>query len=158
MSFVFNADEIFAMAEEIEKNGARFYRDAKSKVKDRAARDFLEELAAMEDEHQKVFSAMRTGLMEQDRQSMTFDPANESALYLKALADTRVFFQKTMGLSTLEGIFKAAIQTEKDSIAFYLGMKEFVPPAVGKGRLEDIVKEEMKHIRLLSEKLAATRK
>jgi rubrerythrin len=158
MSFVFNADEIFAMAEEIEKNGARFYRDAKAKVKDRAAKDFLDDLAAMEDEHLKTFSTMRTSLTEQDRKSMTFDPANESALYLNALADTRVFFQKTMGLSSLEEIFKAAIQTEKDSIAFYLGMKELVPASVGRGRLEDIIKEEMRHIRLLSERLAAAKK
>jgi rubrerythrin len=47
-------------------------------------------------------------------------------------------------------ILKSAIEAEKDSIVFYLGMKEGVPEKLGKGRLEAIIKEEMGHIRVLS--------
>jgi rubrerythrin len=158
MSFEFNADEIFAVAEEIERNGAAFYRDAAKRTTDAAARGFLGELAAMEDDHLKTFGEMRQGLTERDRKEMTFDPNEESALYLNALADTRVFFKKPISTGSLEDIYKAAIAAEKDSIAFYLGMKEFVPPASGRARLEDIIKEEMRHIRILSEKLLAFKK
>ncbi len=49
MSFEFNADEVFAVAEDIERNGAVFYRDAARKTKSIAAKEFLEGLAAMED-------------------------------------------------------------------------------------------------------------
>ncbi len=158
MSFEFNADEVFAVAEDIERNGAVFYREAAKKTQDPAAKEFLEELAAMEDQHLKTFAAMRGGLTERERRSMTFDPNDESALYLSALADTRVFFKKPIGTSSLEEIFKAAVLAEKDSIAFYLGMKEVVPGPAGESKLEDIIKEEMRHIRILSERLAASRK
>lgn len=158
MSFEFNADEIFAVAEEIERNGAVFYRDAVKKTNDAPAKKLLGDLAAMEDEHLKTFTAMRESLTERDRKSMTFDPDNESALYLNALADTRVFFKKRMSAASLEDVFKAAILAEKDSIAFYLGMKEVMPGSSGRSRLEDIIREEMKHVRILSERLAASRK
>ena len=158
MSFEFNADEVFAVAEDIERNGAVFYRDAARKTKDAAAKEFLEGLAAMEDDHLKTFAAMRGGLTERERQSTTFDPNDEAALYLGALADTRVFFKKEIGAGSLEEIYMAAVLAEKDSIAFYLGMKEVVSGPAGKAKLEDIIREEMRHIRILSERLAASKK
>jgi rubrerythrin len=158
MSFVFNADEIFEMALEIEKNGEKFYRESARKVKDSEAEDLLTKLADMEIEHQKVFSGMRSALSETDRQAMTFDPNSEAGPYLASLADTKVFFGKDIDTSKLEGIFKAALVAEKDSIAFYLGMKDLVPTGSGKAKLEDIIKEEMRHIRILGERLAALKK
>ena len=47
-------------------------------------------------------------------------------------------------------ILRVAIGLEKDSIIFYLGMKELVPENLGKNRIDKIIKEEMGHIRLLS--------
>ena len=44
---------------------------------------------------------------------------------------------------------------EKDSIAFYLGMKDMVPDDLGKSNMDAIIREEMSHIQLLSEKLTA---
>jgi rubrerythrin len=55
----------------------------------------------------------------------------------------------------LEGILKEAITAEKDSIVFYLGMKELVPETLGKKRIDAIIKEEMSHIKLLSKELVA---
>ncbi len=53
----------------------------------------------------------------------------------------------------MKEILKAAIEAEKESIVFYLGMREAVPGTLGKSRLDDIIKEEMGHIRLLSREL-----
>jgi rubrerythrin len=55
----------------------------------------------------------------------------------------------------MKEILKAAIVAEKDSIAFYLGMKDAVSDNRGKQRIEAIIKEEMQHIRILSKELAA---
>ena len=52
---------------------------------------------------------------------------------------------------------KAAILAEKDSIVFYLGMKDLVPEGLGQSRLDGIIKEEMSHINLLSRRLIATK-
>jgi rubrerythrin len=155
MSFVFNADEIFEMALQIEQNGEKFYRDSAKKVKDSEAQDLLTKLADMEIEHQKVFKGMKLALTAADKKAMTFDPNNEAGLYLASLANTKVFFKKDIDTSKLEGIFKSALAAEKDSIAFYLGMRDLVPVGSGREKIEEIIKEEMRHIRILGERLTA---
>jgi rubrerythrin len=157
MSYDFNADDVFDMAEQIERNGAFFYRRAAADVGDTDAEAFLRDLAAMEDDHEKTFTAMRKQLADGEKASTVFDPQGESASYLKALADTRVFFEKEIDTTSLQAILKAAILAEKDSIVFYLGMKDMVPDDMGKARLDDIIKEEMSHINLLSRRLIATK-
>ena len=155
MMYDFNAEEIFKMAEEIEKNGARFYRNAAENVSESRKKNLLIHLAEMEDEHEKLFSTLRKALTDSDKKETIFDPEDDSTLYLKALADTRVFFQKTLDFSSMEKILKGAIEAEKDSIVFYLGMKKAVPDELGKNRIENIIQEEMGHIRILSKELLA---
>ena len=158
MNYDFNADEILQMAEQIEKNGAAFYRECAENVKDPAAVELLQNLAAMEDEHEKTFAGIRSQLSAQEKESTTFDPNGEAVLYLKALADTKVFFEKSIDTSNMEDILKAAITAEKDSIVFYLGMKDLVPENFGILRIDTIIKEEMAHIKLLSNELVNLKK
>jgi rubrerythrin len=56
MPMPFKVDEIFKMAEQIERNGAKFYRAAAKKIP--AAKQALVELASMEDEHLRTFAAI----------------------------------------------------------------------------------------------------
>ena len=154
----FNADDILQMAEQIERNGAAFYRECAGNVADPAAVELLEKLAAMEDNHEKTFAGIRSQLSAREKESTTFDPSGEAVLYLKALADTKVFFEKSIDTSNMEDILKSAITAEKDSIVFYLGMKDLVPESLGTARVDAIIKEEMAHIKLLSNKLVALKK
>ncbi len=158
MSYDFNADDVFEMAEKIEKNGAVFYRDAAENVEDEAAKQFLLDLAVMEDEHYETFSAMRKELGAKEKAGTVFDPNDEAGQYLKALADTRVFFKKEIDTTSMAEILKAAVLAEKDSIVFYLGMKDLVPEKMGAGRIDAIIKEEMSHINLLSRRLLLEKK
>ena len=158
MAYDFNADEIFEMAEQIERNGASFYRKAAESIDDPAGKKLLLNFAAMEDEHEKTFAALRKDLSEKEKTATTFDPDGEAALYLRALADTRVFFEKKIDTSTMEKILREAILAEKDSIVFYLGMKEMVAEKFGKTKIDAIIKEEMAHIKLLSGKLVALKR
>jgi rubrerythrin len=153
MRYDFNADEVFEMAEQLEKNGEKFYKTAAEAVSDPEHRKLLLKLAGMEVDHQKTFSTMRKELTTAEKSETVFDPESEAALYLKALADTRVFFEKKIDVSSMEKILKAAIEAEKDSIVFYLGMKNAVPHKYGQDRIDAIIKEEMGHIRLLSREL-----
>ncbi len=157
MSYDFNADDVLAMAEQMEINGGKFYRLAAESTSDPANNAFLLELAAMEDQHEKIFKDMRAELSEKEKESTVFDPAGEAGMYLRALADTRVFFEKEIDVTSMKAILKSAITAEKDSIVFYLGMKEAVAESLGKGRIDHIIREEMSHIKLLSGKLAACR-
>jgi len=165
MSYDFSADEIFEMAEQIERNGARFYRKMAENISDKSIRELLLDFAAMEDDHERVFASMRADLSDKEREPRVFDPEDEAALYLRALADLRVFNEKAEDGFVLpedlpeseKGIkvFREAIKQEKDSIVFYLGMKGLVPENLGREKIDSIIKEEMKHIRLLSNKLAS---
>jgi len=153
MSYDFNADDVLEIAEQLERNGGKFYRTAAESTSDPANKEFLLELAAMEDQHEVTFKTIRAELSEKEKASTVFDPGGEAALYLRALADTRVFFEKEIDVTTMKAILKSAITAEKDSIVFYLGMKDAVDKSLGEGRIDHIIKEEMGHIKLLSSKL-----
>ena len=160
MAVTFSADEIFEMAEQIERNGAKFYRVAAKGISNKEIKGLLEELAEMEAEHEATFASMRAELTSSEQQPSVFDPDDEVGLYLRAMADNRVFDTKTdpseqlSGRETAEDILNTAIGLEKDSIVFYLGLEDYVPAKSGKGRIKAIIKEEMGHIALLRDKLA----
>lgn len=153
MSYNFSADEIFEMAKQIERNGVVFYRQAAESIEGTKEKSFLMGLSAMEESHEKIFEKMQKELADKEKESQVFDPMEEAVLYLKALADTRIFFKKDTPKNNMQEILKSAIEAEKESIVFYLGMKDMVKGEVGKKRIDNIIKEEMSHIRLLSGKL-----
>jgi rubrerythrin len=158
MGIDFNADEVFEIAEQIERNGVKFYRSAAQNIQDADKKKLLNDLAEMEVEHEQTFKTLRSKLLVDEKVQTTFDPEGDSESYLRALADTRVFYEKEIASNSMEEILKTAITAEKDSIVFYLGMKEVVPANLGQDKLNDIIKEEMGHIRLLSKELLELKK
>ncbi len=165
MGVTFNADEIFEMAEQIERNGAKFYRTAAAQhADDEKANEMLLSLAAMEDEHEKTFAAIRAEVVAGPPVENVYDPDDVAALYLQAIADGRVFDMKKdpsdiiADGKSLEEIFKIAISLEKDSIIFYNSFRNMVPGQSGKEKIDYIINEEKKHIVELSNQLTEQRK
>ncbi len=155
MAYDFNAKEIFEMAEQMEKNGVEFYTKAAENTTNDETKKLFIGLADMEKDHENTFSILKADLTGKEKESNVFDPEDESALYLKALVDMQVFFKKELKSdATLTEVLKMAIGAEKDSIVFYLGMKELVSESSGKARIDSIIKEEMMHIKLLAKLLA----
>jgi rubrerythrin len=156
MAIVFNADEIFEMAIRIENNGAAFYRKAAGLQSDTKNQKFLESLANMEDQHQRIFTEMRTTLTEKDKSPKVFDPYDEVSQYLAAMADNMggegspSVAESLTGNETLEEILQTAVGLEKDSILFYLGIKDLIPSQSGQDRIDGIIKEERRHVIQLS--------
>ncbi len=157
MGMPFNADEVFEMAEQIERNGGKFYRAAAEKFP--VVRDLLLTLAAMEDKHEQTFADMRAELSGTELEETLFDPDGQAQMYLRVMADGHVFDVKADPVELLttknapEDVLKMAIGVERDSIAFYVGLKEAVSRRAGKDKIDDIIKEEMGHIVTLNEKL-----
>jgi len=157
MGVTFNADEIFEMAVQLERNGAKFYRTAAEKLP--SFRQVLIDLAVMEDEHEKTFENMREQLSEQGQ--VVFDPEGEAQMYLDVMAEGQVFdvgaepAGQFKGERTAEDILEMAIGKEKESIAFYAGLKECVRPQAGRDKVEAIIREEFGHIATLNEQLSA---
>jgi rubrerythrin len=157
MGVTFNADEIYTLAEQIERNGAAFYRKCAQNNPSEAK--LLDGLAEMEDGHLEVFQGMHRSVTEKESELTAFDPDGTAGLYLREMAGGCVFNTKQSpadvlsGNESLQDILKTAIGLEKDSIVFYLGMKEMVPKSLGKGKIEAIIQEEMKHVTMLSQEL-----
>ena len=153
MSYDFNAADIFKMAEQIERNGVIFYKKAAENTTEPQSKEFFLFMAGIESQHEKTFAEMRTELTERETEPTVFDPDDESVLYLRALADTKVFSVVQEVPSSMEDILNMAIEAEKNSITFYIGMRDLVPDKRGKERLDNIIKEEKSHIVLLNKKL-----
>jgi rubrerythrin len=158
MAFDFNADDVLKIAEQIEENGVVFYNKASEAIAESYYKKFLLDLSTMEVFHKKIFAGMRAALSDIETKPTVFDPNEESVLYLKSLADLRVFYNKEMDTTTIENILKVAIEAEKDSIVFYLGMKDLVPVKLGKDKIDAIINEEKKHIVMLSKELLSLKK
>lgn len=156
MATKFNVSEVLEMAARIEATGGRFYRKAaKLHV---SARDLLNDIARQEDMHQKVFAEMRRELTPGEQGNLAGDLYGDTDLYLKAMVENQSFdinkdpSEFITGQESLADIFNIAIGLEKDSIIFYLGLKQLVPPSMGKEKIDAIVKEEMKHVAWLNQK------
>ena len=155
MSIPFNADEILAIAERIEKNGGIFYRAATLLFPE--AREPLTILAKQEDAHMEIFSAMRKALEKRATEPVVFDPDQEGAAYLNALADRRVFDvskdpETLFGPNpTLAHVFQTAVGLEKESIVFYTGMRNLVSPRMGQDKVDAIIQEEWRHIGVINQ-------
>jgi len=157
MGMPFNADEVFEMAEQIERNGVKFYRTAAKKFP--KVSELLLDLAEMEVKHEKTFAQMRKELSGTEAESLVFDPNSEAQMYLRVMADDHVFdpnadpVKLLAGIETPENVLKKAIGLERDSISFYVGIKESVSQRAGKDKIDEIIKEEVGHIAILKQKL-----
>jgi len=153
MSMLFNADEVFAIAVQIEKNGAEFYRTAAARQTDADQKEFLNKLAAIEDEHQRIFSAMRSDAAASPQ--VTTDLYDEGGLFLSSIASgypvegAPSIARSLTGNETMKEILDIAIDLEKKSILFYLGLKDAVPAKLGQDKIDDIIAEEKSHVVLL---------
>jgi len=163
MATLFNADEVFAVAEQIERNGAKFYRKAGENFKAPELQRKMNDLAAMELSHEKIFAAMRAELKGRALEPSAFDPEGRAQAYLQAFADGHVFdvkadpSAKLSGKESLKDVLLTAIGLEKDSVVFYTGIREVVPENLGRDKIDRIIREEMNHITMLSKELAAAK-
>jgi len=151
----FNVDEVFTIAEQIERNGATFYRKAAKFAKDTVIKRQLLELAEMEDSHEKTFAGMHSAYTG-DKKSLVFDSESEAATYLEAFAGDYVFNLKSNpadkigGHHSIKNVLKLAITLEKDSIVFYLGIAKVMLDDNNRQAIEAIIDQELQHIALLS--------
>ena len=156
----FNADEVFEMAEQIERNGAKFYQKASRRAAGRTAAALLK-LADMELQHEKTFHDMRRSMTAEQLEPTGFDPEGQAVAYLRAAADGKVFdisadpAEKLTGKESIREIITTAIGFEKDSILFYVGIKDVVPASRDRDKIDEIIRQEMGHIATLNEELAA---
>ncbi len=160
MAYDFNLDDIFQMAVRIEENGAEFYRKAAQTRTDAGERVFLENLARMEDQHKHQFLNLYAQLPDHVKAPTAFDPEEENSVYLMAMADAHDgegnpdAAEALTGKETLRDIVATAMELEKKSILFYVGLQKLVPMKYGGDQIQTIIKEEQHHVVQLQAVLA----
>jgi len=161
MANIYNIDEVFEIGEQIERNGRRFYLRAAEQCEDADLKDLLARLADMEADHEALFARMRKEIAADGGPQVEFDPDHEVALYLQASAETHVFNVHQDLAATLGGdespedVLRLAIAFEKDTVIFFLGMKDAVPEDLGRGKMDWLVQQEKQHIVELAARLRA---
>jgi rubrerythrin len=164
MGLRLNADEALDIAQKIEQNGANFYKRAAGMRKEEGERNFFLRLADMEYEHERIFRAMQDELSDEDRSRKALDPFGEMLMYLEALADTSggegspLATDALTGDETLEQIIQTALELEKESILFYVGLKDIVPDNRTRQKIDEIIGEEKSHLVTLKKELDRVRK
>ena len=158
MALIYNADELFEIAEQIERNGNKFYSKAAKIAGDEAGKELLLTLASWEEQHKKLFSIMRENLSNKDKEKALTDSDANAAKYLQAVADTHIFnvheaSNILQGNESMRDILNIALGFEKDSIVFFLAMRELVPASLGKDKVDGILGEEMHHVQIISERI-----
>jgi rubrerythrin len=124
-------------------------------------KDMFLNMAAMEDGHLKTFEAMRKELAAQEKDPTVFDPYNEATLYLQTMADSKGSeglkspTEKLTGNETVQELLEIAIGAEKNSVLFYVGLKDLVSAQAGRDKVEAIIREEVRHVADLRKQLIA---
>lgn len=153
--FVFGtADDVFAMAVRIEENGEAFYKGAEKKSENPDLKKLFADLALMEQGHILIFKNLRSQLPSSSADAV-WDPEGLAESYLQATADTHIFTleiaeQRLRSVNTPLEALDMALQFEKDSVAFFMGMKQILPDQSGKAEIDKLIFSEMDHIRMLS--------
>ena len=155
MGFSLSYAEALAAAVRVEENGALFYRKAAEGAYDPAASELFLKLAVIEEEHRGYFKRLALALEQRESLFMN-DPEGKFAASIREMADAGVFNLSANHAAYFGGkrspreVVEYAIGIEKDSVIFYLGLQEAVADREEADKLGGIIKEEMRHISILS--------
>lgn len=150
----FNAIEVFTIAEQIERDGAAFYRKAAEKFTRPDICELFGQLAEWEVEHERTFADMRAYCQRVNPSAAVSDPEQ-----CKAMAALSTFTIKSAAACSLadsmslDDVLRITLQKERDSITFYTGLKGFVAEQTAAAKIDDIIGQELQHIEMLTSKL-----
>ena len=137
MALKFTLEEILEKAIQKEIDSQNLYRTLRNRVKDKDARDALQDLAKYEKEHQLILERYRRGELK------------EGALGRNDVIDYRIAehleqpeISPGMGLKE---VFLLAANREKASHEFYLGLAEIHPQGEVRRMLERLAAQELEH-------------
>lgn len=147
----FRLDDVLDLAIQMETNGVEFYENAARSTPQGAGRLLLDGLAAMEKSHKAAFVSLK------ERRGIG-TPAGDSDVdaaissFLTSWLDGEVFdrdMEKSLGVArsgAIVDILRVAIRMEKDSIAFYTGLREYVANDEAEPVLDWVIKDELQHV------------
>lgn len=156
MAEFFKASEIVEAAVRIEQQGQEFYKDAAEAAQSRDAKDFFLFFAAEEARHEQIFRDLQARLGGFDLPA--WSTSEEYSVYLQALIDSHSIFsldleQRLAAVRNEAEAIRLAMGFEKDTILFFMEMRELVPESERRF-IQQCIAEERSHLRKLSAMLA----
>ena len=158
MADLLNADEIFAIAIQIETNGAEFYRKAAAQHQDADQQQALLDLAGMEHEHARTVKQMREDL-QGGANAAEVDPRQEGGLFLSSVVSgyrvegSPAVADQLSGDESMQRILEIGLDLEKQAVLFYLGLKDVTTVDDAREKIDRIIDEEKKHVVFFTEEL-----
>ena len=152
MGLFFTGSELANIAVGIEQSGAAYYDSLAQSAKDDKSRSMWKYLALEEKKHIEIFRHMLDSLSDYappDTYTEEYD------LYLRALIDSAVFRNDEVARAMAQKVDNAseaimiALSAEKDSILFYLNLRELVLRPQREA-VDQVIEEEKAHVRQLS--------
>jgi rubrerythrin len=151
------AFEVLKIAEQMERNAARFYRKAAGMYEDPTLSKLFSELAQWEKSHVQVFARMKDQFPEQAWEQGSSDPERVDVSRLDvplAVFDAHSEPARELtGNETRAEVLNLALKKERYTIGYYTSLTEF---ALGRENIKvirSILQEEKRHVRILMQSL-----
>jgi rubrerythrin len=146
---MFSLHEIYDLASRIEKNGEKFYREARKRVSNEGLKSILTRLADDEVKHEEFFRRKKAALVLKPENPEMEEAA--SAILQGILGDQTFSLKEAnpADLKTEKELIDLAVEFEKDTVLFY----EMLTPLAIRNEtlkgLDEIIQEEKRHIEIL---------
>ena len=150
-------EDLVDLVFQMETNGAAFYRTAAARSTDPEIRKVLTALQGMEEEHARVWAGVKADLGGPGPIDREADETVSE--YLRTWLSGAAFDKSPEEIAAIAGsesmpeVFKVAIGLEKETIAFYTGLRALVVDDLVLARLDGMTKEEIQHVAELSRTL-----
>lgn len=164
MIFGFNAGEVFRIALKIEEDGKLFYDTAQDKIDNNEVIELFKALSLAEVQHREYFASLLAKLPDSAKSNTVWDPDGEMDRYLASVAGMHVFHkddsveQKVASIKSEEDAIKLALDFEKDSIVFFLSIKQQTEETRGREMIDTLIYEELAHHKRLTLELLKLKK
>jgi len=148
---LFQAAEILDMAIEIERKGLAFYQGCAVARASEPVAEVFEFAATEEEKHIRLFTEMKSAL---EQYTLPESYPGETLAYIHGLIGQTVFGtveEAACGAEQIGDVADAidkAVAMERESIAFYSGVRELVRESE-RDVIDEVIAEEHRHIRRL---------
>ncbi|HSW00673.1 MAG TPA: ferritin family protein [Sedimentisphaerales bacterium] len=157
MSREWTGVEVLAIAERMEQNAERFYRRAAGMYEDARISKLFSDLAQWEKRHIEVFAEMKKRLSQQGWGIGQYGAERSSfsrpQMPIPVFSDGTDPAEALTGRETRAELLRKAIEKEKEAIEYYASLKDFVPDKEDAQAVKEILDEEQRHVRILTQSL-----
>jgi rubrerythrin len=152
---MFTAREVIGIAIQIEENGEQFYRQAIEVANKAEMQDLLKWLADEEARHGKFFIDMKDSIVQKTGDDWAVQIGEQ---LLQGMVKDRAFSLEEVRFAAIETdvqLIEVGLELERDSIQFYELLLSFIDDTETVVRVNEILKEEKRHMDFLKKRLSA---